>query len=122
PTVSPTSFSFVALKGQTRSVSNVLSVFTNGNQMDVSATASGGSWLSVNPPVATAWSFDAPTVSNTAAQFTIAVNPTGLAQGTYTGSIRIAPQTGGFAPTSVPVTLSLRSSDLLVTQSDDGGK
>ncbi|HUQ93656.1 MAG TPA: hypothetical protein VM120_18390 [Bryobacteraceae bacterium] len=59
-------------------------------------TQSGGSWLTIqNPP------------SSTPAFLQVGVNRTGLANGTYFGSVNVTALSGGHAPISIPVTLTV---------------
>ncbi len=89
--VSPTSLNFNSTGGVTPPA-QALSVTSTGgvSTFTVAATTStGGNWLSASP-----------TSGSTPASVTVSVNPTGLAAGTYTGSLQI----GG---TTVPVTLNV---------------
>lgn len=59
-------------------------------------TTSGGTWLSVTPTTAT-----------TPANVTVNVNPSGLAAGTYTGSVSIAIAGATNTPVIIPITLTV---------------
>lgn len=64
------------------------------------ATSTGGNWLSVTPTSGSA-------TSTTPVALTVSVNPSGLAAGTYNGSIAIAAGTGAAGSATVNVTLTV---------------
>jgi uncharacterized protein (TIGR03437 family) len=61
-----------------------------------SASSQTGSWLSVNPASA-----------NTPASLSVSANPSGLAPGSYAGTVTLTPSVG--AVVSIPVTLTVRA-------------
>jgi uncharacterized protein (TIGR03437 family) len=100
-TASPASLNFTHTAGA--AIPAVQNVTVNSSAAQgfsvLAATQSGGNWLSANPSTAT-----------TAATISVAVNPAGLAQGTYNGTVTLTPSGffGGGALT-VPVTLAVSS-------------
>lgn len=58
------------------------------------------SWMSINP-----------TTGGNGGTFTVTINKTGLAAGTYTGSIRVTDPVASSSPQTIPVTLDLRDQD-----------
>ena len=99
------SFSFTA--GSTAPAAQTLTVSSNGVPASFTATSStntGGAWLSISPT----------TLLNTPATLTVSVNTASLtppagstSATTYSGAILIAPATGGIAPISVPVSITV---------------
>ncbi|MDP2996287.1 MAG: hypothetical protein Q8N47_02290 [Bryobacterales bacterium] len=100
-TASPASLSFTYTAGALiPAVQNITVTSSSAQGFSVlPTTQSGGSWLSANPSTAT-----------TAATISVAVNPAGLAQGTYNGTVTLTPAGffGGGALT-VPVILTVSS-------------
>jgi uncharacterized protein (TIGR03437 family) len=70
------------------------------------ATSSGGSWLSVTPTSG---------ATNTTVQ--VSVNTTGMASGTYTGTITITASGATGSPAVIPITLTLSANALTSTPS-----
>ena len=105
-TVSPTTLSFSRQQGSTTSSSQTLSVRTStGSAVGFTVSkSSGGAWLTASPASGT-----------TPASVTVTVNPTGLAAGTYNGSIAISSSLG---TVTVPVTLTIAAAaTMMVTPS-----
>jgi len=102
--VGPLSLTFGGQVNGTNPASQSISVASTGGALSFTAAAtSTGNWLSVSPAGGT-----------TNATLTASVNITGLAAGTYTGSIVISAP-GAFNPSvTVPVTLTLGSNALTV--------
>ena len=102
--VSPTALAFAYQVGgplpqaQTVNVSEYGVI--NGQLAFTAAVATGGTWLS-----------ESPTSGTTTATLTIRVSPTGLAPGTYNGSVSVTP-TGGSA-LSVPVAFTVTGATAL---------
>jgi uncharacterized protein (TIGR03437 family) len=69
---------------------------TDGSAIDFTASATGGSWLSVSP-----------TSGSTPTSLTVSADPRGLAPGKYTGSIAIVPSDTTVAPLTVGVNLTI---------------
>jgi uncharacterized protein (TIGR03437 family) len=65
-------------------------------------TAKGGQWLQVSPGA-----------GSTPSILTVAVNPTGLAPDTYTGTITLTPAASGAAAVTINVTLTVSNNPLL---------
>lgn len=83
-------------------VSQPLTVSTTLASVTFTAQAtlpSGQTWLSVNPPTATATSVQP-------AALTVTANPTGLTPGMYTGMITLTPTNGG-SPVTIQVTINV---------------
>jgi hypothetical protein len=102
-TAAPTALSF-KYAGGSLPASQKLTVSDASEAVSFSASASGGSWLSVSPGSGT-----------TSGSVMVSVNPSRMSAGTYTGSIQLS--ASGATGASVPVTLSITSS----TCSDDCG-
>jgi hypothetical protein len=98
-TVSPATLSFTYAQGTTTSGSQNLSVNSSGSALAITTTASGGTWLSVSPAS-----------GSTPATLKVTANPSGMAAGTYNGSISIASTGAGNSPQTVPVTLTITAS------------
>ena len=96
PTIwaAPASLSFNFQMGLNPPAPQALSLTSYPTGQTITATASGGSWLSV-----TTAGKATPTTA------TVAVNPAGLASGTYQGKITVTSSTAGASPLTVPVTL-----------------
>jgi BACON domain-containing protein len=99
----PTSLSFRYSGGSIPASQKVTVTDPPGNS-SYSASASGGSWLSVTPGS-----------GNTPGSVMVSVNPGRMSAGTYTGSVVLSSSTA--TGTSVPVTLTITS----VTCTDDCG-
>ena len=96
-TVSPSALVFNQTASGAAPAVQTLSALSPGNIVPLTATAlttTGGNWLSVTP-----------STGATPAQFAVAVNGAGLAQGTYSGLVNIAPGGPAAGIQSVPVTL-----------------
>lgn len=107
--VTPTSLTFVYQLGDAKlPASASLSVSATGTTTAVSVTvaAAGGPWLTVTPDA-----------GKTPVTLKVAVNPTSLPLGTYTGSVTVTPVTTGPTPLTIPVTLTVKSppATLIVT-------
>jgi uncharacterized protein (TIGR03437 family) len=104
--VSPSSLQFNFQTGGAAPANQILSVTSSGSSAlsfaAISSTNSGGNWL-----------VPATFSGTTPASFTVAVNPSGLAPGTYTGSITLTSSGASNAPVTVPVTLIVSSNPLL---------
>jgi len=87
--------------GHSSPAPRTIQVFSTGSPLVFTAAAHGGTWLSVTPSGGT-----------TPGPLSISVDPTGLASGTYSGTINIA------APGTTPVNLPVI---LRVETGDDGG-
>ena len=93
--VSPTSLSFTATVGGASPASKSLSITASPNA-SFTATVSGASWLSVSP-----------SSGATPATLTVSARVTGLAAGTFTGTITV---TGNGLTRTVPVTFTVSPS------------
>ena len=103
--VSPASLTIAAQAGGTAPAVQTLSVTSSGAQVDITATAdttSGGSWLSVTPASST-----------TPSTLNVAVNPAGLAAGTYSGTVTVAAGGVSNSPVTVAVTLTVTGGSVL---------
>ena len=98
-TITPATVSFKYAQGSTTSGTQSLTVNSSGSALSITATASGGNWLSVSPAS-----------GSTPATLKVMANPTGMAAGTYNGSISITSTGAGNSPQTVPVTLTITSS------------
>src|SRR5579864_6241082 len=97
--VSPGTLSFSYPSGSTTSGTQNLSITSTGAALQITAAASGGSWLSVTP-----------TTGSTPAIVKVSANPTGLAAGTYSSTITITSTGAANTPQTIPVKLVVSSS------------
>jgi Viral BACON domain len=97
----PRAVTFEYQSGQADPAPRSIKVLSTGTPLSYTASALGGSWLSVTPSGGT-----------TPGTLSISANPTGLASGTYTATVKISAQ--GTNGLSFPVVLR-------VVSSDDGG-
>ncbi len=109
---SSTSLSFAYQTGATLPPAQQLLVSTSGGSLTVNATAStnsGGGWLSVSPTPGSIMAQSA-----APATFSVAVNPAGLATGTYNGAITITAASGAVnSPSQIAVSLAVTSASQL---------
>lgn len=77
-----------------------LTVNTNGEPITVTATAAGGTWLSISPTVGAV-------VSGSPFAITVSVTTTGLVPGSYAGKITLASTTAANKTLTVTVTLTV---------------
>jgi len=101
PTINltPSSLSFSYAAGSTTTGTKTLSVASStASALSYTATASGGSWLSVSSAS-----------GSTPGSVTVSANPTGMAAGTYNGTITVTSSGASNSPQSVPVTLTVTS-------------
>lgn len=102
PTIksSPASLTFTATSNTTTVPAQSLQIASSdGSAQSLAAsatTATGGKWLSVNPPS-----------GSTPLSLTVTADPTGLANGTYKGAVTVTGAGVGNSPLSVPVTLTV---------------
>ncbi len=94
--VSPSSFSFTATAGGANPANQSLNISNTGGGTLNWTASSNQTWLSVSPTSGTA-----PSTT------TVAVNITGLAAGTYNGTITVSATGATNTPVSVPVTLTV---------------
>jgi uncharacterized protein (TIGR03437 family) len=90
--VSPTSLSFTYQAGSSTPSAQNVTVSGGG----FSASATGGNWLSVSP-----------TSSASAGTLSVSVNPSGLAAGTYNGTVTVSPASGLTGGGTVSVALTV---------------
>jgi uncharacterized protein (TIGR03437 family) len=100
-TVSPASLAPVSFQtgGPNPAAQTIQLSLSNGSATTFNASASattGGAWLSVSP-----------TSGTTPANIVVSVNPTGLAAGTYTGSVSISVPGASNSPLNLPITLTV---------------
>jgi hypothetical protein len=94
--VSPGTVSFTYPSGSTATGTQNLSITSSGSPLSITAAASGGSWLTVTPAS-----------GSTPATLKVSANTTGLAAGTYKGTINITSSNASNSPQTVPVTLTI---------------
>ena len=94
--VSPNSLSFSARTGDSSTQTQTVAVSGGNSPAAFTASASGGSWLSVSP-----------TSGSTPANLVVLVNPTGLATGVYSGNIAVASPGTSSSTQSIPVTFNV---------------
>jgi hypothetical protein len=105
----PTALTFSYAQGGSQPPPQTLAISSSGSALSFTAaasTTSGGSRLSVSPGSGT-----------TPANLSVAVNPAGLAAGTYSGSITIT--NSGASPLSAGVTLNVAQSASTFTFADN---
>lgn len=104
-TVTPASLSFSWQSGAALPASQEIAIGSNGAAFNFTASVStneGGSWLLVNP------------LSGTTPQsLEVAVNPSGLAPGTYTGAVSVAASSASNSPVVVPVSVTVTANPQL---------
>ena len=96
--VSPSSLSFTATAGGANPANQTLTISNTGGGSLTWTASDNATWLSVSPASGTAPS-----------SATVSVNSSGLAAGTYNGSITISATGATNSPVSVPVTLTVNS-------------
>ena len=104
-TVSPSPLSFTATAGSTTALSQNVSVTASGGSgvtfsAAAATTPSGGTWLSL--PSATG--------TTPTSTFAVSANPSGLAAGTYNGSVTFTSSGASNSPVMLAVTLTVGSS------------
>ena len=93
--VSPTSMSFTAQAGGKPPAGQTIAMVSTGEALGFKVTTgTSAAWLSATPAD-----------GQTPGSITVLVNPSGLAAGTYNGSVSIAASDAGNSPRVVPVTL-----------------
>ena len=110
----PTKLSFQAVQGGTNPPSQIVNILKNDDRTLSWSSNDNAPWVSVSPTTGSLTS---------SAQISVSVNPTGLAAGTYTGTVTVSVKKGGNI--SVPVTLTVASgsttSSTSTTQSSSSG-
>jgi hypothetical protein len=96
--VAPGTLTFTYASGSTTSGTQNLSITSSGAALQLTAAASGGSWLTVTP-----------TTGSTPATVKVSANPTGLAAGAYNGTITITSTGAANTPQTIPVKLVVSS-------------
>lgn len=96
--ISPGTVSFTYPAGSTATGTQNLSITSSGSALSITAAASGGSWLTVTPAS-----------GSTPATLKVSANTSGLAAGTYKGTITITSTSASNSPQTVPVTLTITS-------------
>jgi uncharacterized protein (TIGR03437 family) len=98
--VAPTGLQFAYTSGGPFPSAQSIQVTNSGGSVlaftAAAGTASGGNWLAVTS-----------NSTATPATLTVAVDPTGLTAGTYTGTVQISAAGGSNTPLAVPVTLTV---------------
>jgi hypothetical protein len=97
--ITPGSLSFSYVSGSTAPGTQNLSIASSGTALQFTAAASGGSWLTISPPT-----------GSTPTTMTVSANSTGLAVGTYKGTITITSSGASNTPQTIPVTLVVSGS------------
>jgi hypothetical protein len=105
-TTSSAQLNFSYTLGGTAPGSQTLTIGSTGTALSYTATASGGTWLSLSPASGT-----------TSSNVTVSVNVTGLTAGTYNGTVTIAATGAANTPVTVPVTLTVSLPRLTATPS-----
>ena len=104
PTLSatPTTLSFGYQIGGATPATQPISVSSSGSALSFTAAASGGTWLSATP-----------TSGTTPGTVNVAVNPTGLAAGTYNGTVTITSTGATGSPKTISVSLVVSATPVL---------
>ena len=95
-TATPTSLAFNYQTGGTAPAAQSVAIGSSGSALNYTISTSGGTWLSVTPASGT-----------TPGSASVSVNTTGLAAGSYNGSVTLAATGAGNTPLTVPVTLTV---------------
>lgn len=107
--VSPASLTFAwQTDASSPPASQLLTVTTNGEPLSFTATAAGGTWLSVSPTVGVA-------LSGSPVPLTVAADTTGMFPGTYTGKITLASPTAANKTVTVGVSLTVTPGKAVLT-------
>lgn len=112
--VTPGSITLSLLRGSSPQTASI-TVTTSAPSTPVNAevhTNSGGNWLSVNPPSG----FATPTPLT----LSLILDPTGLAPGSYTGSVVVSAANASGSPFTVPVTMNVSAGRQVLSQLADG--
>ena len=97
--ISPGTVSFSYPVGSTTAGTQKVSVASSGSALNVNAVAAGGAWLSVTPAS-----------GSTPATLTVTANPSGLAAGTYNGTVTVTSSGASNTPQTIPVKLVITTS------------
>ncbi len=92
--ISPGTLSFSYPAGSTTAGTQTVTVASSGSALSITAAASGGAWLTVSPGS-----------GSTPSTLTVSANPSGLASGTYNGSITITSTGASNSPQTLPIKL-----------------
>jgi hypothetical protein len=101
-TATPTTLSFNYQIGAATPAAQPISISSSGAALSFTTTASGGTWLSATPASGT-----------TPGTVSVAVNPTGLAAGTYNGTVTITSAGATGSPKTVSVSLVVSAPPVL---------
>jgi hypothetical protein len=96
--ITPGSLSFTYASGTSTAGTQNLAIASSGTVLQYTATTLGGSWLSISPAT-----------GSTPTTMKVSANPTGLAVGTYKGTITITSGSASNSPQTVPVSLVVTS-------------
>lgn len=96
--ITPGSLSFSYISGSTAPGTQNLSIASSGTVLQFTATSSGGSWLTISAAT-----------GSTPTTMKVSANPTGLAVGTYNGTITITSSGASNSPQTIPVQLVVSS-------------
>jgi hypothetical protein len=96
--ITPGSLSFSYISGSTAPGTQNLSIASSGTVLQFTATSSGGSWLTISAAT-----------GSTPTTMEVSANPTGLAVGTYNGTITITSSGASNSPQTIPVQLVVSS-------------
>src|SRR6266478_3195180 len=99
-TAAPASLSFTYQTGGTTPAAQAVAVTSSGNAVSYT-TATSATWLSATPAS-----------GSTPGSVSVSVNPTGLAAGSYSGSVTLTSSGASNSPKMVPVTLTVTSTSL----------
>jgi hypothetical protein len=97
--ITPGTVSFSYAAGSTTTGTQKLTVASSGSALSINAVAAGGAWLSVTPAS-----------GSTPASLTVTANPSGLAAGTYNGTVTVSSGGASNSPQTIPITLVITSS------------
>jgi hypothetical protein len=92
--ISPGTVSFSYPAGSTASGTQTITVASSGSALNITAAASGGGWLTVSPAS-----------GSTPSMLTVKANTSGLAAGTYNGTVTITSSGASNSPQTIPVKL-----------------
>jgi uncharacterized protein (TIGR03437 family) len=110
-TLSPSLLRFTATAGATAALTQAITPAV------ASGSAATGYSLAIVDAQSHTWLTATPAQSATLTPFNVSANPSGLAAGTYTGTVRVTPSNSG-TPIDLPVTLVIQAVPPVLTSAD----
>ena len=110
PIISPGAINVIAVAGSTNNITQPVSIVSTDPATALNFTATAVT----NPPGAT-WLSVAPQTGSTPATLQLTLNPMGLPQGVYTGSVNITSTSPNVPAQTIPVTLTVAAAPIAVS-------